>query len=389
MKRKNVIIGLLVIFSSFYLSSRCSNGYPLPWDLLSIPYLTVDRVVVVQDIFYVHGVLDCRLGMGGCEGVGSDLYYASEDGGMTWKKTDVPPDGIVRAAEVPVTRPKSVCFLGDPDLCFRITSGKAQVQASTNGGSSWRVEWKVPIGRDVFMARHYLLNVPPDTVPYDLALLEKGDQPIVVVAMGNQGVLVRDTASDWNRIAVSTSNNRENPVSAPVPFSTTNFFELISDTVYEWLVAAFVSIPFFVFMSLYALISFHIFLENRFQAIAFLAYVPLIGLSVFYLWLQTLNEAPYSCGLPFVGLVLTWLAFILISKRRAVGLYASFIPLVSAFVLFIGSVLPFVLWGMGVIPLYVIAMCLSIGIGLLVIIYSFRLQIRLIQQATMTQKQSN
>jgi len=400
MKRKNVIIGLFVIFGSVILSSRCANGFPLPGDPFSYPYMTVDRVVVVQDVFYVHGVLGCSHGTDVCEGTGSDLYYASDDGGMTWKKTDMPPVEIVRAANTPVSKSKSLCSSDDPNLCFRIVSGKEQVQSSTNGGSSWRAEWKVPIGREVFMARHtYLFHVPPDTVPYDLALLEKKAQPIVVVAMGNQGVLVRDATGDWNRIAVSTSNSRENPVSAPVPFSTTSFSDLLNDIVYEWLVATFVSILFFAFMSIFALFNYHTFLENRFQAVAFLAYVPLIGLSVFYLWLQTLNDIQfwttvkgewidynpqYLCGLPFIGLALTWLMFILISKRRAFGFYASFIPLVSALALFAGPVLPFILWGMGIIPLYVIAMCLSIGIGLLVINNSFRLQIRLTQQATMT-----
>ena len=405
MKRKNVIIGLLVIFGSFFLSSRCANGFPLPGDPPSYLYMTVDRVVVVQDVFYVHGVLDCSYGMGGCEGVGSDLYYASDDGGMTWKKTDMPPVEIVQAADAQLPNPKLLCFSKNANLCFRIVSGKEQVQVSTNGGSSWRVEWKVPIGRQVFMRRHTkLLNVIPDTVPYDLALLEKGAQPIVVAAMGNQGVLVRNTNGIWNRIAVSTSDTRANAISAPVPYRTTNFSDLAGDVVYEWLVAALVSILFFAFMSVFALFSYHAFLENRFRAIAFLAYVPLIGLSAFYLWLQTLNEVQfwmtikgewidynpqYLCGLPFVGLALTWLTFIFVSKRRTFGFYASFIPLVSALALFVGPVLPFILWGMGIIPFYAIAMCLSMGIGLLVINYSFRLQTRLIRLATMTQQQSN
>ena len=405
MKRKNVIIGLLVIFGSFFLSSRFANGFPLPGDPRSYLFMTADRVVVVQDIFYVHGVLDCSYGMGGCEGVGSDLYYASDDGGMTWKKTDVPPAEIILAGDTKSPNQKMLCDSIDSNLCFRILMGKEEVQISTNGGSSWRVEWKVPIGREVFMSRQSrLLHVPPDTVPYDLALLEKGAQPIVVVAMGNQGVLLRDTAGAWNRIAVSNSDTRDDPISAPVPYRTTDFSDLVVDVVYEWLVAAFVSILFFVFISLYALISFHTFLENRFQAVAFLAYVPLIGLTAFYLWLQTLNEAEfwmtikgewidynpqYLCGLPFVGLALTWLIFILVSKRRTFGFYASFTPLVSALALFVGPVVPFILWGIGIIPFYVIAMCLSLGIGLLIINYSFRLQARLIQLSTMTQQQSD
>jgi len=105
-----------------------------------------------------------------------------------------------------VTLPRIVCESTQPNLCYRIAQ-KEQVEESRDGGKTWRIAWSIPPGRRAYMER-VGSGAPSrriDMGPYDLALVgPPGTNGLhtLVVAMGDQGILVRTPEGAWERYGV-------------------------------------------------------------------------------------------------------------------------------------------------------------------------------------------
>jgi len=140
----------------------------------------------------------------------------SDDGGRTWTvTTDVALD-ITQELIRSVNLPAQVCDPADTRICYR-TSGQAEVERSDDGGQTWRVEWSIPWGRRGFMDRYTsgrllaLCGKTIDLGPYDLTLLGQNGTHTLIVALGNEGVLVRTPDGDWQRYGVLSAQ--------PTPFA--------------------------------------------------------------------------------------------------------------------------------------------------------------------------
>lgn len=138
--------------------------------------------------------------------------YRSRDEGRTWEflqEEDVPPQ-IAAQVEQPVVYPVIACDPGTPRLCYRIDGQQPQVERSEDGGQTWDVAWSPPAVRLSYMRRVaagtgkvLACGKEIDFSPHDLMLLPSGGGSVVLVALGNEGVL-RGPADRavWERFGV-------------------------------------------------------------------------------------------------------------------------------------------------------------------------------------------
>jgi hypothetical protein len=148
----------------------------------------------------------------------SDYGYLSLDNGKTWTSVqDIPPEIKLKFQE-PLTLPKQVCLPENSQKCYRIGVKPEQVDVSYDGGQNWQVGWSYPPGRREFMQRIVpivqMSSVDKREInagPYDLAIVPSTKGSTIVVAMGNEGVLVFQTGQQWQRFAVD--------IAMPTPYA--------------------------------------------------------------------------------------------------------------------------------------------------------------------------
>jgi hypothetical protein len=121
--------------------------------------------------------------------------YSSWDG-TEWQYIDQIPSQVEAEFMQPMELPKVRCVPGDPRTCYRITNDE-QVLVSKDGGENWEIFWRVPPGRREFMDRAEespILSCSKfiDIGPYDMALVGSGASHELIVAMGTEGVLVKN-----------------------------------------------------------------------------------------------------------------------------------------------------------------------------------------------------
>lgn len=140
--------------------------------------------------------------------------YESSDNGRTWSQVASIPESLRDEVARPLGGEVVVAQPGRPKSRYRIKA-EERVEYSADGGNTWHTVWEIPAGRRQFMQRYRsggLLPGPPIVVgPYDLAFTPDGSDTLVV-AMGTEGVLVRDPSGVWSRHVVG--------MAGPTPFST-------------------------------------------------------------------------------------------------------------------------------------------------------------------------
>ena len=138
--------------------------------------------------------------------------YRSQDEGRSWEflqEADVPV-ALAAQAEQPVVYPVVACLPASPQSCYRIDGTSPQVERSEDGGARWAIAWSPPVSRMSYMQRvasgsGKLLACGKviDFTPHDLILLDEGGEAILLVALGNEGVLRSPAGSEsWQRLGV-------------------------------------------------------------------------------------------------------------------------------------------------------------------------------------------
>lgn len=145
-------------------------------------------------------------------------YAQSEDGGKTWSPAKSLPQGVFQKKQQPVV----LCDPNRASLCFRIPQ-KSQVDESNDDGKTWRVGWQIQPGREDFMLSKYCQKYTCSRTgawgPYDLAFLNQNGVNTLLVAMGEEGVLVRTADGNWQRYAVLRAT--------PTPLQASNLLHAI------------------------------------------------------------------------------------------------------------------------------------------------------------------
>jgi hypothetical protein len=147
----------------------------------------------------------------------SNGLAGSGDGGRSW--------GVLYGnAGLPsihfhdVSFPLVACDPAVPQECFRITGAEA-VEASTDGGATWRVDWSIPAGRRDFLQRYHsptYYGAQATFVPCDLDMFTYAGDRYLLVAMGDEGIMRRRLPDGaWERLSVDGA--------FPTPYAVTEY----------------------------------------------------------------------------------------------------------------------------------------------------------------------
>jgi len=133
-----------------------------------------------------------------------EKYFTSKDG-LNWERIwdDELSPNVVEQLQQDVQLPLTLCLPEDRQVCYKI-AGNEQVEESLDGGKTWDVAWKIPVGRRRFMERKAggglfgICGKILDPGPYDMVLIgSEGSR--VLFASGNEGVLIRNEDGTFSR----------------------------------------------------------------------------------------------------------------------------------------------------------------------------------------------
>jgi hypothetical protein len=310
----------------------------------------INRLVIVDDALYALG----------------DTFHDSvaryDPTIEGWIKVDEPSPLLLEQLTTPPL-PVTACVPDQPQLCYQIT-GDEKVYASADGGQTWDIAWEIPLGRRDFMAR-YLGNdlvssckSKADIGPYDLVIVPAGPTYRLVVAMGNEGVLVHDPAGEWLRQDVLGAR--------PTPFAiftlSQGLWLLIQEELTLLLVALF-TLFFLVGIATRSLKP----LISPFLLTIFLG-GPLAFLAL-YIFYSAAGALFIMIVVPIVTLVDQW--------RRADWPWTPsnktlMFWLLTGLALFVLASIPFWLWLFAIIPVYQWAVLLSVVLVILLLWFAGR-----------------
>ncbi len=137
----------------------------------------------------------------------------STDYGESWDFVDPEqvPASVSGLSESPVSLPKIECVPRLQNVCYRV-AGHEQVETSTDGGQTWDTVWSIPASRRSYMERvaeqqglFLACGKELDARTFDLTILGEGDQHLVLVAAGNEGVLRGKLGRQWEQFRVGSA----------------------------------------------------------------------------------------------------------------------------------------------------------------------------------------
>lgn len=287
---------------------------------------------------------------------------------------------MLQALNLDIDNPTSICSSVDKQICYRITN-QEQVGTSYDGGATWQVDWQIPAGRKYYMQKHD--SYPrPDTVPLDIGIVESNSGLIVVVAMGNQGVLVKSPDGNWNRYAVGTA--------APTPYYATDFSEANEVLYDERIAIVLIAVCFFLILSICIWISAYVNSDVLLRKNILRACSPLgISIMIFLLYYLALFISPFYISkliesfqlfvilAPFMGFIVSWLWIIIVSIRKQFSLLALVASIGFSLLTYFCLLFIFQLWALGTIPVYETAKLIDWVLGISVFLMGIIAEIRI------------
>jgi hypothetical protein len=358
-----------------------------------VPYLSVEKVGIAENAVYARAVQHCG-GYGDC-GVGTEwAYFVSRDHGQTWSELAAPPAAIKRSIDEIQEKEFSACLSTNSATCYRMT-GADEVEVSKDGGNTWKSDWRLPVGRKTYMERspQRLQGVALDTAPIDLGIIETNAEHFVVVALGNQGVLVRTPAGKWERYAVGSA--------VPIPYQAANFTEASQVLFAEHIEAFLAATMIFLLLSLCTWLSAYINSDKVLRKKVLRALLPLgFAVTIFLLYhvLDAFSGGSRSFDspiprsvvfwsrivislLPVLGFVVTWIAVILVVEGRKLGFLALLFAILYSVLFDFGILFPLQLWALGPIPVYAVAQMIATVVGMLLLLAGLIMEYRISSRA--------
>ncbi len=208
--------------------------------LTSLATPPCQTVASVQRLALADGTLYAGFGY---DNPGGFARSADLQGG--WESLPELPAAVQMALSKPASLPLTLCDPANAQTCYRI-DGRPQVEESLDGGSTWSAAWQIPAGRQDYMqraagGRGLSCGKIPDFRTFDMLFLPALGEPGLVVAMGNEGLLVHLPSIGWQRQGIEIYyNGYLQPTSPrPTPFAAATLVEGLSNTQPElWLFLA-------------------------------------------------------------------------------------------------------------------------------------------------------
>lgn len=302
---------------------------------------------------------------------GPEYFHFDMERG-TWGRpigmSELPPQDLATPAALPVES----CL--EDGLCYRV-QGDERVLVSDDGGASWTVAWQLPPGRRLFLGRFpsSFCKGPVDLGPYDVAVTGTREVHRVVVAMGNQGVLMRHPDGQWEQQAVELAE--------PTPLAVQEGWQFVAVLPVETVILTVLTL--FVGVLLYQIV----WRIRPLVAIQLVILVPLTLALLVYVWLSWVTfvegESLTSCGVLLLLLGLPLGIILAHWKRRAEKesipkdalrwwLVAILAPLTGYLFL--------VLWAIGAIARYEMALAAGLLVSITLLALSSRKMWRLVRR---------
>jgi hypothetical protein len=234
-----------------------------------------------------------------------------------------------------------------------------QVEQSHDGGRSWTSAWTLP-PRVEYIKRGELFagsgmcfaydGVPDGIVtPQDMEILPEGEGHRIVVALGENGVLVRHPNGTWSRVGVGGC-------ARPAPYSASNAQEAAFNTLWELLLLTATILFAFRWLSV----------GTYWQRVLVRAFI--VTLMLISGWTLFVVAGPYAASTDdfFLSLsVWPWITagVLLVMAVRLRGYFRQhnvYPGWKQGLALLILGYVPFVLWAFWIIPWYWVALVLSV-----------------------------
>ncbi|MFC4062995.1 hypothetical protein ACFOWE_32340 [Planomonospora corallina] len=119
----------------------------------------------------------------------------SRDGGRTWT---VEQEAYGTAMALESSSRTQACLPSEPAHCYRVVPPRLAVHESRDGGRAWATAWEISPGREDVL-RRYFSGEGALVGSQAVAVQERADGHVVVVANGRDGIAVRDTGGTWRR----------------------------------------------------------------------------------------------------------------------------------------------------------------------------------------------
>ena len=295
---------------------------------------------------------------------GGGQIYQSADGGLTWTEGEAVPAEQQKILQSIAELPAVVCESGNPQQCYRIGEKELVVEITVDGGHSWRTDWRLPVGRLTFMnrSRSSILSCERAVIggPFDLVLSPHNS---VVVAMGNEGVLV-GSAGSWQRIEVGRT-------SGPTPFRASSPMTALGVVIWEALASVLMGYLYWIGLTIWAahratrgIGAGSVFAPLWALLFAFLAIVFLFLNSTMMNRVDPiLFFGGFGLGVFLLPLLTWWLASRKVTRPgafRQAGAGAFGWALLSILALGV----PFLAWAIGLPPFYWVAVVIALTAGI-------------------------
>ncbi|MBL8046484.1 MAG: hypothetical protein JNL09_08085 [Anaerolineales bacterium] len=314
---------------------------------------------------------------------GTDLVESS-DGGASWKVADTVSDVVSATLRTPLSYPITDCLPDNIQICYQLPD-ENRVEKSLDGGKTWQTTWQYPKERLEFIRRVKIAG-PLERDLVDLTILGNSHGYSVIVASGNEGIVIIKPDNSWERYAVMGA--------LPTRLQATSIQDALAVISPEL-----IALPFWIFIIWFALslsvwakisnetgkLSTTVNLGKLFLLLLTLATLVFLVPSFANPYMKfydvllfpgqlTLLFIGYSFGLFFVPnwLPITMIYVATIAVCSVLWLRASSFPpnpraaaklgwLITGFALglLLLGWLPFVLWAFGIIPLYEMALALA------------------------------
>jgi hypothetical protein len=260
----------------------------------------------------------------------SSEYYGSADGGMSWQSA-TPYTSVDQGCEKD-RRVWEISQPGDDQVRYRLTYGEG-IERSADGGKTWQREVSLNAGEARYFYYRKFLAYDAGAGPYD-AIFDSHTGNLVV-AMGFEGVLVRDAKGTWNQVAVGEYHHEE--------LSSDKVAALLSGEIGLAIILLFLIFP--------LLDRVEAGFRRRDIVLAVLSWVP---------WVFSVILSPAGMGSYMMLMVIvlmlvsgisavTWLVVNKTWKSRLSSILLGILLSLCGAALFLT---PYVLWGQGVIASY-------------------------------------
>ncbi|HMN63134.1 MAG TPA: hypothetical protein PJ988_22395, partial [Anaerolinea sp.] len=272
--------------------------------------------------------------------------YASRDGGVTWMLSEEGRGD--QTCGIPSDASQALFSLPDGGAQFRVQKG-GPVERSTDNGQIWQaldLRGKISQPEETYILKTRSGNIEIVAVPLD-ALLDPASGNLLL-AMGQQGVVIVRPDGSWQAVAVG-SYARDSLKSAGLA----GYITLLTG---EMIFAGLVGLAWLGTSGLRGR-------RKAWRVVTVLGWIALVGTALALH--PEIADNSYTGIITVAGLIVSAaLVLALVIGAVVARRGALLLKLPVALLVAIVTLLPYVLWALGILPDYWYAIILAVGLGL-------------------------